>query len=80
MARSQTARLLAAMDNGAVIVCDCAPYQNWEVTYAPRNPRDPQPWYVAGFHYGGGECKAMTPADLAANPPVDMSTWAEGQK
>jgi hypothetical protein len=67
MTRSATDRLLRAEENGAIIVCACAPYENWEMTYAPRHERDPQPWVIAGaFRYSGSECKAMTREDLKA--------------
>lgn len=72
MTRSLTDRLKRAMENGAVIVCSMAPYENWEVTYDPRHSRDPEPWTVAGsFRYSGRECHAMTPEAL--------EKWAEAQ-
>jgi hypothetical protein len=63
---SHTAQLLQASSAGEVVVCSMAPYVNWEVTYAPRYPRDPEPWTVAGYRYSGRECHAMTRADLVA--------------
>lgn len=73
MPRSETAKLLNRMERyGAVIVCSMAPYENWEVTYAPRSKTDREPWTVAGhYRYSGRECHAMTREALEA--------WAEAR-
>lgn len=67
MTRSITARLKAAQDNGAIIVCDCPPYRDQPVAYLPRHDRDGSPWVLDSqrsaaypFRWTGGECKAVT--------------------
>lgn len=72
MTRSYTDRLLKAQENGAIIVCSMAPYENWEVTYDPRHKRDGEPWTVSGLRYSGRQCHAMTRAELEA--------WAEARR
>jgi hypothetical protein len=61
MTRNQT--LLRAMDRGAKIVANDAPYANWEVEYAPRHKRDGQPWRLATIRYSSEEVRAVTFAE-----------------
>lgn len=42
--RNFTQRLLTARKAGQAVVCSFQPYEGWPVAYAPRNPKDPQPW------------------------------------
>ncbi len=63
---SESAKLLKAHQDGCVVVCDMAPYKNWEVATTPAIGATLGPGPVAGtFRYSGHECKALTPAQLA---------------
>lgn len=68
MARSYTAKLLAAQDKGATVVCSVAPYEGVRVEYEPgASGHHPSPWYVlgTGLRYSGRECHAVWPAQAA---------------
>jgi hypothetical protein len=86
MSRSATARLKAAQDNGAIIVCVCAPYVDRPMFHLPRHSRDGQPWVLATqrhednpLRYSGGECKAVTPDGQEA-PARKLRPLGEDQK
>lgn len=53
--RMTTAKLRKALAQGAKIVNPAQPWNNAEVSYEPRSPRDPQPWVYNDYRFSAGE-------------------------
>jgi hypothetical protein len=88
MARSITARLLAAQKNGAVIVCDCPPFKGQPVAHLPRHDRDGAPWVLESqlsaaypYRWSGGELAAQLPDGTEPPAPArKLRPLGEDQK
>ena len=53
-----------ARNRGAAIVCDIEPFEGQPVLYAPRSPRDSQPWVLVKHRrvrLNGRQCRTKDP-------------------
>lgn len=58
--RNYTPELIKSIQSGRKAVCSVDPYEGWEVSYRPRNRRDPEPWILEnGFRYSGRFCHTV---------------------